>query len=239
MSPKRGAAFLLLSLASTAVFLAYARPDLQLGLPRITRGPGGDRLIALTFDDAPHPLTTPLLLKALAWTKTRATFFVVGRNVERYPDLAARIVAGGHEIASHSYSHPRLQFLPRAAAAAGLDRADAILRRLTGRSPRFFRPPGGGFSTGVLALAASRHYTVALWSNNPGDYLIPTADGIVTRVLRKLRPGEVVLLHDAGPQTAEALTRILPEARSRGYRFVTLSELVDGRADASPNRPGR
>lgn len=227
MSPKRGAAFLLLSLASTAVFLAYARPDLQLALPRVTRGPTDKKLIALTFDDAPHPLTTPLLLKALAQTGTRATFFLVGENVKRYPDLAARIVAGGHEIGNHSYSHPRLQFLSPAAAKEELDRADAILRRLTGRPPRFFRPPGGGFSTGVLALAAQHHYTLALWSNNPGDYLIPTADGIVTRVLRKLRPGEVVLLHDAGPQTAEALTRIIPEARSRRYQFVTLSELVD------------
>jgi len=239
VSPKRWTAFVLLSLASTAVFLAYARPDLQLGLPRVTRGPADKKLIALTFDDAPHPLTTPLLLKALAQTGTRATFFLVGENVKRYPDLAWRIVAGGHEIASHSYSHDRLQYLPPAAAKQDLDQADAILRRLTGRPPRFFRPPGGGFSAGVLALAASRHYTVALWSNNPGDYLIPTADGIVTRVLRKLRPGEVVLLHDAGPQTAQALLRIIPEARSRGYRFVTLSEMVDGRADASPNRPGR
>ena len=164
------------------------------GIPLRLEGPG----IALTFDDGPHAEGTPATLELLRAANARATFFLVGEQVERYPSLAAEIAAAGHEIALHGYRHRLLLRRTPRALADDLDRAlDAIVSS-TGREPRAYRPPYGVFSAAGLALAKRRGWLPLLWSKWGRDWeRRATPEGIARRVTSGLANGDVVLLHDA------------------------------------------
>lgn len=195
------------------------------------RGRTDEKLVAFTFDDGPNPLPekTPALLKTLRDEGVKATFFVVGSRAEAYPELVRAIDRDGHELANHSYTHPNLTFLSADAVRKELCRTSVVVRDLTGKRPRFYRPPGGNFN-GATADAASAlgmhgaYWTVDAYKFENAPF---TADDVTNYVLKKVRPGSIILLHNAPANTIQALPAIFRALREQGYEFTTMRELVD------------
>ena len=194
------------------------------------RSPHG---IALTFDDGPHPRGTPAVLEALAHANARATFFLVGEQVERRPSLAAEIAAAGHEIAIHGYRHTLLLRRTPWELSEDLARAADAIGAATGVEPTCYRPPYGVFSTAGLVLVHRRGWSPLLWSRWGRDWTRhATPAGIARRATRELSAGDVVLLHDADfyssagswAKTAAALPSILDAARATGEPLVSASQ---------------
>jgi peptidoglycan/xylan/chitin deacetylase (PgdA/CDA1 family) len=195
------------------------------------------RQIALTFDDGPNPDATPRLLRLLDAHGTRATFFLVGRNVDRYPALAADIAARGHEIGNHTQNHLLLPVLPRTMMLREMDRAGRAIQAATGQVPTLFRPPMGWFSRGMLHVLAERGYRPVLGDVYPQDCQRPGSRVIARRVLDRVGPGSIVILHDGSTsgaanrrQSVDAVETILPRLRARGYEMTTVSQLISAAA---------
>jgi len=192
-----------------------------------------DSCVALTFDDGPHPQGTPAALELLAGAGAKATFFLVGEQVDRWPEVAAEIAAAGHEIALHGYRHRLMLRRTTAAVERDLDHAAEIIAATTGVAPRCYRPPYGVFSAGGLALTRRRGWAPMLWSRWGRDWEAQaTPADIARRASADLRPGDVVLLHDADfyssagswAKTAAALPSILDAARATGEPLVSASQ---------------
>jgi len=197
----------------------------------VERGPRFGRRVALTFDDGPGD-ATPAVLDALSALELRATFFVIGQQVPERADLLRRMVDAGHEVGVHAWEHPNLADEP-ARAADELDRCVQVVRETTGRVPRLFRPPFGAWTPDVVATAEHRGLTTVLWDVNPHDFAggDATAESIAADVLRPVRRGSIVLLHDGGPaDSRHALLGALPEIaaglRERGLESVGVHELL-------------
>ncbi len=192
-----------------------------LSLPRTLPGTAG---VALTFDDGPHPEGTPAVLEALADAGACATFFMIGEQVERRPELAARILAEGHAVALHGYRH-RLQLrLSPAAVSEDLRRGAAVLQDATGTAPAWHRPPFGIYSPAGLRAARQAGLSPLLWSRWGKDWRRFTTPGrIVRRATRGVIGGDVILLHDADfyssrhshRRTVAALEPLLAELKRR------------------------
>lgn len=196
----------------------------------VVRRPTGfpDKLLALTIDDGPAPEMTARMLDILKEHDAKATFFVLGCQVERYPDLLRRIAREGHAIGNHSYSHK-----PRATGQAAEDqvmKTERLVQDLTGQKPTCFRPPNGVTNGPVAKLAAAKGYCVVTWTQSSSD----TTSGITASVIERNiahtpDPGAIILCHDGGPHheaTAEALPEVLRELTDAGFRFVTLPVLL-------------
>jgi cellulose synthase/poly-beta-1,6-N-acetylglucosamine synthase-like glycosyltransferase/peptidoglycan/xylan/chitin deacetylase (PgdA/CDA1 family)/spore germination protein YaaH len=193
--------------------------------------------VALTFDDGPDPVWTPRILDVLKARGAKATFFVVGRNAEDHPDLVRRIVAEGHEIGNHTYTHSNIAEMPEWRQRLELSATERLIEAETGRSTTLFRPPYNADATpsDVSELApldfAERElgYTVVMEAIDPQDWARPGADVILQRVKEQRRGGNIILLHDAGgdrSQTLAALPRILDWLTERGDAVVPISELI-------------
>jgi peptidoglycan-N-acetylglucosamine deacetylase len=197
-----------------------------LGVPRTLPGVPG---VALTFDDGPHPEGTPAVLEILAAAGLRATFFLVGEQVERRPELAARIAAAGHLVSLHGYRH-RLQLrLSPSEAEADLRRGATVIADAIGAPPRWHRPPYGIYSPWGLEIAQGAGLSPLLWSRWGKDWRrFTTPPRIAARATRELLPGDVILLHDADfyssrnshRRTLAALPLIVAELRRRGLDTV-------------------
>lgn len=191
-----------------------------------------DKDAALTFDDGPSP-DTARVLDILRAKQVKATFFLCGGSVERYPELARRIVAEGHALGNHTYSHASLHLRSRAEIASEIDRTQDAIERVTGVRPSYFRPPHGVRWFPLWSLLRERGMTLALWNTFPQEGASP-AHEIVERALARLRPGAIILLHDGKdnlpegrnlrPDTVEALPRIIDGVRAAGYRFTPLPD---------------
>ena len=195
---------------------------MALRLPRtLGAGVGG---VALTFDDGPHPDGTPAVLDVLARAGARGTFFMIGEQVERRPELAAAIVAQGHEVALHGYRH-RLQLrLSAVEVEADLQQGASAIEGATGRRPRYHRPPYGIYSASGLTAAREAGLKPLLWSRWGKDWRkFTTPQRIATRAMAKLADGDIILLHDADfysakdshQRTVRALEIILRELMLR------------------------
>jgi peptidoglycan-N-acetylglucosamine deacetylase len=186
---------------------------------------GQGAVVYLTFDDGPHPTYTPQLLDLLAAAGARATFFVLGAEVVRSPDLVARMVREGHAVGNHSWSHPRLPRLsPSGLTRELLDTQDAI-QRASGVTPACLRPPYGDRDAAVTARAGELGLRMTLWDMDPRDWARPGTDAIVDHVLARVRPGSVVLLHDGQrdrEQTVAATAQLLVALTERGYQLRAL-----------------
>lgn len=202
----------------------YGSPD-RAAVPLWTGSPGR-RVVALTFDDGPRRGPTERILHILRQHDARATFFVVGRHAAANPDLVAQMAHSGMEIANHSFTHPNLTRLNHRAVQAELIRTSACIAHITGRVPRFFRPPGGRVNDRVLAVAGSAGLRACMWTVNAeySEHIGPQS--VVQHVLSQVRPGAVVLLHNGSSATLTALPEILAALKRRGYEFVTVSELA-------------
>lgn len=201
------------------------RVDVLLHPRRVQNPP---RLIALTFDDGPYPVTTPLLLDRLHDLGVPATFFLIGDDAERYPELTRRIARAGNEIGNHTWSHPDLDRLDATAIAQQMARAQETLVPLAGsRSPaQIMRPPHGRYDEASIKALQAAGYDVVLWSDAPGDWQSTTAQQLAAHMLAKATAPEIVLLHSGSLPTIEMLGSVVPRFRAAGYRFVTVSRLV-------------
>lgn len=200
----------------------------------VWEAPTSEKLIALTFDDGPDPAVTPIILDVLKQFGAHATFFLVGGRVERFRELVARQAAEGHELANHTYNHIYFQgrFDP-AQLEEEINRTRQAIAAVAGESSvsTLFRPPGGYYNDAIVNTAKRSGCKVVLWSwhQDTKDWRSPGVNRIVRKVLDNARNGDIVLFHDhveGRPQTADALKQILPELKQRGYRFVTVSELL-------------
>jgi peptidoglycan/xylan/chitin deacetylase (PgdA/CDA1 family) len=199
----------------------------------LERRVGRDDAVVLTFDDGPHPQGTPAVLETLAAHGARATFFLVGEQVERDRGLARAIVDAGHEVALHGYRHTLLLRRRVESVAGDYDRALAAVEDATGRSPALYRPPYGVLSTGALREVRRRGWRPLLWSAWGRDWAAgATPHSIATRSTADLRGGDVLLLHDADyysapgswQRTAAALPEILRAVADRGLRPVAIED---------------
>ena len=214
---------------------AWSIPTLQLFAPAILRGPADGHRVALTFDDGPCPGYTEQILDILRQRSVKATFFVCGQNVERSPELLRRIQAEGHTIGNHTYTHPFPFFRTRAFFAREIDRTQEVIEKVTGKRPRFFRPPFGARWLGLQAVLEARGLTLVNWSDTGYDWKLGR-EGIVQETLKTLGAGSIILLHDgqrAYPPkrvdrlpTVRALPAILEGASKAGFSFVSLEELL-------------
>lgn len=191
-------------------------------------------LVALTFDDGPSRYT-PQILDILGKYDVKATFFVIGKNVERYPDIARRLVSEGHVLGNHTYSHPFWVPMetPRRIKAE-VDQAETAIRNITGMSTDLFRPPHGWRSPWMVQMLKKNNFTVVTWTVSPNDWERISADVVAKRVLSGTHSGAIILLHDGletksnfqKENTIQALPVIISELKSRGYRFVTVPQLM-------------
>lgn len=182
-------------------------------------------VVALTFDDGPRASSTPRLLEILEREGVQATFFVVGRKAAELPFLVKREKEAGHYVENHSYYHNNLTRLSRDHQLLEWRLCSDVVEKITGRRPSLGRPPGGQWDNGVIDSAREAGLTLALWDINTSDYSGRPAGEILQAVADGLRPGAVILLHDALPNTAEALPHIIRLIRSQGYRIIPLEEM--------------
>lgn len=183
--------------------------------------------IALTFDDGPHPVHTPKLLDILKASGVKATFYVVGRSVETYPDIARRIVAEGHEIANHTWSHPSLSKLGAASVKREIDRTTEVIRSVTGVTPKTMRPPYGATNARLnKRMDEEFGMKVIMWSVDPLDWKYRNASRVTSEIVTNTKAGGIVLAHDIHPSTVAAMPATIDGLKAKGFRFVTVIELL-------------
>jgi peptidoglycan/xylan/chitin deacetylase (PgdA/CDA1 family) len=214
---------------------ACATPSSTFFRPVLVRGPQQGKRISLTFDDGPSEQFTAQVLDILREHRVPATFFVCGKNVEEHPDLLRRIVAEGHEVGNHSYSHPYFFFKSRGRMAQEIDRTQAIIEKVVGFRPNIFRPPYGARWFGLVPTLLERGMHLIQWSATGYDWKKDAA-GIIQTALRELRPGAIILLHDGRETrpaaqidrspTLAALPGLIAGARQEGYTFAPLKDFL-------------
>lgn len=185
--------------------------------------------IAITFDDGPHPYLTESILKTLDKYDVKATFFMVGVNVVNYPDAARAVIAAGHEVGNHTFSHEHMTRLSEAQVQRELGLCEDALEELCEYRPHLFRPPEGAVNTYIEHCTERNDYTMILWSLDTRDWENKNAELIVDRVLSSIRAGDIILMHDyigRASKTPEALEILLPKLLEAGYEPVTVSQLL-------------
>jgi peptidoglycan/xylan/chitin deacetylase (PgdA/CDA1 family) len=218
------------ALATTGVVF----PSLEMYGRVVFRGPAGTARVALTFDDGPHPVTTRRVLEALASTRHRATFFVLGEKVRRHPDVVREIHAGGHTLGIHGDCHDRLlSFRMPWSVRAEIARATDAVEAATGARPQFFRPPLGHTSLTTVRGARRAGVTLVGWSSRGYDGIRRRSpEAVIKRVSRTLTDGAIVMLHDAAehddfePASVRALPRLVALLDERGLASVGLDTLL-------------
>jgi peptidoglycan-N-acetylglucosamine deacetylase len=192
--------------------------------------------IAMTFDDGPSAALTPKLLDLLAAHHIKATFFVIGENVAEHPEIVARAAREGHEIASHSWSHPNLAKMSQESIRSQLQRTDNAIKSATGKSPTLLRPPYGSITEREKRWIHDEFgYDIILWDVDPLDWKRPGPVVVRNRILKETRPGSIVLSHDIHPGTIEAMPSTFDELEAKGFKFVTVSELIDMATPVTPH----
>lgn len=189
----------------------------------LTRGARRRRVLHLSFDDGPHPEHTPRLLDLLAQHRARATFFLIGEQIERHPEIVRRIVAEGHVVGNHSWSHPQFEQLPLVRQRAEMERCDALLARFDGVARHDFRPPRGVMPWRMVLDCILRGRRIAYWSYDSLDYSQRSADELLA-VARAHPPraGEILLMHDDSGLSLALLQVLLPAWAADGFAFEAL-----------------
>lgn len=183
--------------------------------------------IALTFDDGPHATLTPRLLDLLAAHRMEATFFVVGQCVVDHPEILRRAVREGHEIASHSWSHPNLGQMSDEAVRRELQKTDDAIVAAIGKRPTLMRPPYGSITARQKRWFHDEFgYRIILWDVDPLDWKRPGPSVVCNRILKETRPGSIILAHDIHPPTLEAMPATFEQLARKGFKSVTVSDLL-------------
>lgn len=183
--------------------------------------------IAMTFDDGPNPETTPRLLKMLEQRGIKATFFVLGSRAVASPNIIKQMIAQGHEVANHSWDHPQLPKIPVAAADKQIADTNAVIEQITGLKIHNVRPPYGAMTPALRAhLREKFGSTFIYWSVDPLDWKDRNPTIIHDRILKNVHPGAIILSHDIHPTTVDAMPKTLDDLIAKGYKFVTVSQLI-------------
>ncbi len=202
-------------------------------------GVGAEKIVALTFDDGPWENTTETVLEILKRNNIKATFYMVGMQLQKHPELARKVAEAGHAIGNHTWRHA-LHNLDVTTAAEEIGNTARLIYQATGMQTNLFRPPGGNLDGDLVPYAQRQKYSINLWSVESEDYYVG-APLIVDNVLRGVKPGSIVLLHDGGGDrtpTVQALPQIIDALRRQGYRFVTVPELMAIATKSAPAAPG-
>jgi peptidoglycan-N-acetylglucosamine deacetylase len=191
--------------------------------------------IAMTFDDGPSAENTSRLLEMLKQRDIKATFFLIGQNVASNPDLVRRILAEGHEIGNHSWTHPQLSKLSDQKVTAEITKTQDAIKEASGFTPTLLRPPYGAITPRQREWIENQFgLSIILWSVDPFDWKRPGASVITQRILSQARPGAIILSHDIHKQTVDAMPATLDGLMRKGFKFVTVSQLI---ALNKPNEP--
>lgn len=185
------------------------------------------KVVALTFDDGPHGKLTPQLLDLLRRENVRATFFVLGSLVEANPQIVQRMAAEGHEVANHTWNHPRLPSLSREKFDEQIRKTTEIIEQNTGQKVTIMRPTYGLYNERVKnELLEEYGLDIILWSVDPNDWKKPGANAVARRLVEGAHPGAILLAHDIHPGTIAAMPRAIADLKAKGYEFATVSELL-------------
>lgn len=195
--------------------------------------------IAMTFDDGPSSKLTPGLLDLLAQHHIHATFFVIGKNAAEYPEILQRAVREGHEIGNHSWSHPSFGKMRDESVRAELQKTDDAIRAAIGTRPVLMRPPYGSISARQKHWIYSEFgYRTILWDVDPLDWKRPGPAVVTSRIVRETRPGSIILSHDIHPGTIKAMPAAFDQLQAKGFKFVTVSELIAMGKPMAPKETG-
>jgi peptidoglycan/xylan/chitin deacetylase (PgdA/CDA1 family) len=199
----------------------------QLFGPFVARVETSEKVVALTFDDGPHPTNTRRMLDLLDRHQVKATFFMMGRHVERHPAVAREVLARGHEIGNHSYSHPKLVFMSPARVREEIERTDRLLREIGVPGEIHFRAPHASKFI-VLPYVLTRMGKLNVQGDvDPAEWKRRPPAVMVADVLSQVRPGSIIGFHDpAGTVTLQAVDAVLADLIEQGYRFETVSEFL-------------
>lgn len=192
--------------------------------------------VAITFDDGPHPVYTPQILDVLKQRHAKACFFLLGKNVEKYPEIAKRVYDEGHEIGNHSFNHKMLPFLNAGELKKEIETTEDAIQKAAGVHAAYFRPPYGFYNEMVRKEVLSGGYTMVLWNASSKDWMNPGGEKIAKTVSRHLKPGTILLFHDGGSvargmgvkrdSTVQSLPLILDALEKKGLKVMTLKELL-------------
>jgi peptidoglycan-N-acetylglucosamine deacetylase len=196
--------------------------------PVICHGSRNERLVSITFDDGPDPAITPVILDILKQHRISATFFIIGRKIEGNEELVRRIDREGHTIGNHSFAHSNLwDFWSPDKLRKDLLKTEDIIKQVTGKKVRFFRPPYGVINPMVESALRTIRYTVVAWSRRSLDTATGSQERLISRATDRLQPGEIILLHDTQKVTAGALKQIIASILRQELRIVSLEKLIN------------
>lgn len=179
--------------------------------------------IAITFDDGPRAKTTEVLLDGLKERGVKATFFLVGKSVEKFPETVKRMSDEGHLIGSHTYSHVQLDKLSYDRALEEIEQSNKVIESITGASPSYIRPPYGMYSDELLMAV---NMTSVLWTIDPNDWNTTNSEQVVKNVVSKAKCGDIILMHDIYPSSVAAALEIIDQLQAKGYVFVAVDQIL-------------
>lgn len=210
-------------------FLIWGSSTIESGyfVKSFNKGPQNSNKIALTFDDGPHPMTLPVL-ELLEKHDVKATFFCIGRQIEKHPHIFQKIVEKGHTVGNHSYSHSNnFGFFSSKKVKNELDTTDALIKKYTGKKVTFFRPPFGVTNLHIKkALNKTKHHTIG-WNIRSLDTAIEFEEAILKRIKTRLKPGSIILLHDTSQKTVNVLEQLLIYIKKENFEAVTVNQLIN------------
>ena len=189
-------------------------------------------MIAITFDDGPHPTNTEAILDILAEYNVHATFFMLGQNVQAYPEVVKKVYEGGHEIANHSWNHPQLTKLSAANIAKQINDTSDAIYNITGYRPKLVRPPYGAMNDTVKSTIQE---TLILWNIDSLDWKTKDQNQIVPLVMSDVEDGDIILLHDIHPTTTPAVRRIVEQLLAQDYQIITVSQMLEAKGKDTVN----
>lgn len=209
---------------SAEAVTAPAKP----ALVKFNNGPKSTGAIGLTFDDGPHPKLTPRLMEILKKENVQATFFMLGEQVEKFPEIAKAVADGGFEIGNHTYDHKDLTKMSADEIRKEIERTQALIENATGKKPRLFRPPYGSVNARVAQIANELGLDIVLWSIDPRDWEAgKSQERILSKIMAEAAPGAIVCIHDIHQRTVDSVPAVIAALKEKGLGFASAGDLID------------
>lgn len=231
------AVILLLVILSFVLFTIFFDQAVLVRRGTIYHVKSPHKVVALTFDDGPSPEWTPKILDELKKADIKATFFMLGEHVERYPQIARRVVEEGHEIGNHTYDHHVLIYYTTQELEREIRDCEKVIRDITGQTTRYFRPPKAWLTMQEKKKIDGMGYRTVLWTLNSKDWVTFDGKYIVGYLLGHIKPGDILLFHDSGgvftaeggnrQETVKSISLLAEKLKKKGYSFVTITELLN------------
>ncbi len=230
-----GVSLVVLSVILAAIFFDQAVLVRQGTIYRVDTK---QKKVALTFDDGPSPIWTPQILDELKKAQIKATFFMIGYHVQKYPDIARRVVAEGHAIANHGYAHSVILYYTPAEIEEEIKYTEHVIKEITGQTTKYYRPPKAWLRASLGEKIKSMNYDIILWALSSKDWVGFSARSMANYLSANINMGDILLFHDSGgiwhteggnrTQTVKCIPLLTKMLKDKGYQFVTVEELVNG-----------